>query len=102
MGVSKLHKVIPDFWENPMDHPIWKDTEIQAVKSTHYEPRTSTDRLAFSGLRFVRCARPHAAAAASDASHAAIFPAPPSAPFVLAGVVLKLHLHIEIAAYIYT
>eukprot|EP00291_Cryptomonas_curvata_P020331 CAMPEP_0172176908 /NCGR_PEP_ID=MMETSP1050-20130122/15115_1 /TAXON_ID=233186 /ORGANISM="Cryptomonas curvata, Strain CCAP979/52" /LENGTH=265 /DNA_ID=CAMNT_0012849315 /DNA_START=283 /DNA_END=1080 /DNA_ORIENTATION=+ len=54
MGLHKLHKVIPDFWENPMSHPIWKDSEIQTVKNTHYEPRTSTDRLALSGVRFCR------------------------------------------------
>lgn len=54
MGLNKLHKVIPDFWENPMSHPIWKDAEIQTVKPTHYEPRNSTDRFAFSLVRVVR------------------------------------------------
>ena len=56
LGVEKNHKSIPNFWQNPMDHPVWSEKEVTSVKKTHMPPTGLADSAAFSAVKVARWA----------------------------------------------
>jgi len=41
-------------WENPMQHSVWTEDQINGVAKTHKEPECQADRLAFNAVRLAR------------------------------------------------
>ena len=39
-----------------MAHPVWSENELLAVKKTHLEPSTSSDRIAYAAVKVARWA----------------------------------------------
>ena len=54
LGVEKTHKSIPNYWDNPMEHPVWTDAEVHGVQKTHVPISNISDRIAYSAVRFAR------------------------------------------------
>lgn len=32
------------YWENPINHPIWSEKEVQAIRETHVQPKDGADK----------------------------------------------------------
>jgi hypothetical protein len=50
LGVEKVHKSIPSYWDNPMAHPVWTDQEVNTVARTHKKPSNLTDYTALAAV----------------------------------------------------
>ncbi len=37
-----------------MAHPVWSESEVNAVTKTHVEPSTSADRIAYAAVKVAR------------------------------------------------
>jgi hypothetical protein len=54
LGVEKSYKSNPQFWDNPMSHPVWSEQELHAIKKTHLEPSDSADKAALAAVKLCR------------------------------------------------
>jgi hypothetical protein len=54
LGVKKQHDTIPNYWDNPMSHPVWTDEEVHGVTKTHIPPKSWVDRFALFAVKLCR------------------------------------------------
>jgi hypothetical protein len=50
LGVEKSYKSIQNYWDNPMAHPVWTETEVNTVTRTHIKPSNLTDYTALAAV----------------------------------------------------
>ena len=54
LGVEKVQKSIPAYWDNPMAHPVWTDQEVNSVVRTHKKPANLTDYTALAAVKLCK------------------------------------------------
>ena len=54
LGVTKIHSTIPNYWDNPMAHPVWTDEEVHGVKQTHVTASRIADYIALGAVKACR------------------------------------------------
>jgi hypothetical protein len=53
-GLAKTDVDDVKTWANPFQHSVWTQEEVDAVKITHRDTQTTSDRLAYNAVQFAR------------------------------------------------
>ena len=56
MGVSKVPQNTPNYWDNPMAHPVWTEEEVHGVVKTHVPVASTADTIALGAVKLCRWA----------------------------------------------
>ena len=53
-GLTKTEVDSVKTWDNPFQHSVWTQEEVDAVTVTHRDTKTTSDRLAYNAVQFAR------------------------------------------------